>query len=207
MTSARDLMLDAEHRLWKLIDERTQPGANKDAIDARIWELFGEEWAVVATDLAGFSRQVTEFGIIHFLQIIHEHKKLLTPIIQEHDGFLVKAEADSLLLLFKRPENALACSIAMQHACLEHSARRVPQEKVLLCVGIGWGSVLRVGENDVFGAEVNAASKLGEDTARAGEILVTSAVRDVIGGSRPDLGFEPIAAVAGCAHPFRVVYP
>ena len=34
-------------------------------IDQRIWDLFGEEWAVMFTDLAGFSRQVEAFGIIH----------------------------------------------------------------------------------------------------------------------------------------------
>ena len=31
------------------------------------------------TDLAGFSRTVREFGIIHFLQTIYEHKQLVFP--------------------------------------------------------------------------------------------------------------------------------
>jgi len=48
---------------------------------------------------------------------------------------------------------------------------------VLLCVGMGYGDMLLVGDEDVFGAEVNAASKLGEDTAKAGEILVTENFR------------------------------
>jgi len=43
----------------------------------------------------------------------------------------------------------------------------------LLCVGIGFGDVLRIGDSDVWGREVNAASKLGEDTAKSVEILVT----------------------------------
>jgi hypothetical protein len=29
---------------------------------------------------------VAAFGIIHFLQVIHEHKRLLLPIVAEHDG-------------------------------------------------------------------------------------------------------------------------
>ena len=33
--------------------------------------------------------------------------------------------------------------------------------------------MLHIGDENVFGAEVNAASKLGEDTARASEILAT----------------------------------
>jgi class 3 adenylate cyclase len=207
MTAPLDPTLKgSEARLWKLIEERMQPGIDTKALDERVWDLFGEDWAVMTTDLAGFSRRVAEFGIIHFLQVIYEHKKLLFPIVEGRDGILVKAEADSLLLLFKRADTALACAVEMQHACQQLSARRVPEEQVLLCVGIGYGRVLRVGESDVYGEEVNAASKLGEDTAKAGEILVTQAVRDKV-GELPSLVFEPLEGVAGCASPFRVGYP
>jgi class 3 adenylate cyclase len=183
-----------------------KPGVDTKAIDERVWNLFGEEWAVVATDLAGFSRRVAEFGIIHFLQVIYEHKKVVFPIIEAHDGILVKAEADSLLFLVKRPEVAMRCAISMQHACQQLNARRVPEEQVLLCVGIGFGRVLRVGESDVYGGEVNGASKLGEDTAKANEILVTGAVKESL-AEEPDLRFEPIDAPVGVPSAFRVGYP
>ena len=49
-------------RLWKLIEERTHAGTDTQTIDRRIWDLFGEEWAIVFTDLSGFSRQVAQFG-------------------------------------------------------------------------------------------------------------------------------------------------
>ncbi len=52
----------SEDRLSRLIEERLAPGADKEHIDARIWDLFGEEWAIVFTDLAGFSRKVEAFG-------------------------------------------------------------------------------------------------------------------------------------------------
>jgi adenylate cyclase len=196
----------SEARLWKLIEERMKPGVDTKALDSRVWDLFGEQWAIMATDLAGFSRRVAEFGIIHFLQVIYEHKKVVFPIVEAHDGILVKAEADSLLLLFKRPDQALHCAVAMQHACQQLNSRRVPEEQVLLCVGIGSGRVLRVGESDVYGAEVNGASKLGEDTARANEILVTGAVRDSL-GDPPDLTFDPITPPVGLERAFRVTYP
>src|SRR5260221_11772408 len=92
----------SEIRLWQLIEGRTRAGADVTRIDQRIWDLFGEEWAVMFTDLSGFSRQVAAFGIIHFLQVIHEKKKLLSPIVAAHDGILIKVEADSFLIIFKR---------------------------------------------------------------------------------------------------------
>lgn len=171
-------------RLWKLIEQRTQAGADTGSIDQRIWDLFGEEWAIVYTDLAGFSRQVARFGIIHFLQVIFEQQKLLLPIVEQFDGILVKVEADSLILLFKKPARALECVIEMQRICRGVNARRAPEEQIILCAGIGHGKILKVGDEDVFGHEVNLASKLGEDTAKGGEILVTPAGRAAIGDPR-----------------------
>lgn len=193
-------------RLWALVDERTRPGADKAAIDARIWDLFGEEWAVMFTDLSGFSRHVAAFGIIHFLQVIWEQQKLLLPIIASHDGILIKIEADSLMIIFRRAERALECAIKMQQACQSFSADKAPEEKILLCIGIGYGKILRIGDNDVFGAEVNAASKLGEDRAKAHEILITGAVRDSVGDA-PGLTFTPKELdVPGAEKSFDVGY-
>lgn len=196
----------SEVRLWKLVEERCAPGADVARIDQRIWDLFGEEWAVMFTDLSGFSRRVEAFGIIHFLQIIFEQKRLLLPVAQRNDGILIKVEADSLLLIFKRASSALRCAIEMQHACRAYNEQRPPEEALLLCVGIGFGRILRIGDTDVFGQEVNAASKLGEDTAKANEILVTAAVRDAatdVEGVR----YEKLdVAVPGAKESLRAIY-
>ena len=66
--------------------------------------------------------------------------------------------------------------------------------------------MLRIGDVDVFGAEVNAASKLGEDLAQAGEILVTEAVR-VQAAELRDIAFDPILeAPPGADKAYRVRY-
>lgn len=170
-------------RLWQLVEERMQPNADVESIDQRIWDLFGEEWTVVFTDLSGFSRQVAKFGIIHFLQIIREQQRMLLPLVAAHDGILIKSEADSFLLLFKKPQQAVRCCVAMQKACQAFSARRAAEEQVILCCGIGYGRILKIGDDDVFGHEVNLASKLGEDVARANEILLTRAVKTALEGA------------------------
>jgi class 3 adenylate cyclase len=72
---------------------------------------------------------------------------------------------------------ALDSAIAMQRLLAAYNRDRPDTDKILLCVGIGYGPVLRIGDADLFGAEVNAASKLGEDIAGPWEILVTENVR------------------------------
>ena len=194
-------------RLWQLIEQRTQPGADLETIDRRIWDLFGDQWAVMFTDLSGFSRRVAEFGIIHFLQVIFEQKRILLPIVAEHDGILIKIEADSFLILFRRAGAAVQAAIGMQHACQRHNRSLKPEDRVLLCVGIGFGRVLRIGDSDVFGKEVNAASKLGEDTAKVDEILLTDAAREAA-GELAGVSYEPLGIeVPGSERNWRTLYP
>jgi len=196
----------SEARLWQLIESRTLPGSDKKKIDKRIWDLFGEEWAVMFTDLAGFSRHSAAFGILHFLQIIAESKRLFAPILTDHDGLVLKAVADGMMVLFRKPTSAIRCAVEMQKLCQKANDKRMPEDQILLCVGIGYGKVLRIGDTDVFGTEVNAAAKLGEDIAKANEVLVTGSVKgaaeEITGVQYLDIG----VAVAGSELNYRLKY-
>ncbi|HTX73963.1 MAG TPA: adenylate/guanylate cyclase domain-containing protein [Rectinemataceae bacterium] len=207
MGRRREILAGAsEDRLDKLIQARLAPGADRAKIDERIWDLFGEDWCVMFTDLSGFSRRVAEFGIIHFLQTIHESERLLIPVIEESDGILLKVEGDSFLVIFRSARKALSCSIAMQRTLAGYNADKADEDKVLLCVGLGCGRMLRIGDADVYGAEVNAASKLGEDRAKAWEIIVTGAVRERC-MDEPGVSFEELPdPPAGCSSAFLVKY-
>lgn len=196
----------SEERLDRLIRERLEPGADRARVDARIWDLFGEDWAVMFTDLSGFSRRVAEFGIIHFLQTIHESERLLVPVIEGHDGILLKVEGDSFLVIFRNPAKALRCAVEMQRTLKAYDEGLPDEDKVLLCVGLGYGKVLRIGDADVYGAEVNAASKLGEDRAKAWEILATGGFRGRCGAIE-GVAFTEIAdPPAGCDSAFIAKY-
>ena len=158
------------------------------------------------TDLSGFSRRVAEFGIIHFLQTIYESERLLIPVIDAHDGFVLKTEGDSLLVIFRNAHKALQCSLAMQQVLRDYNRDRLDEEKVLLCVGLGHGRMLRIGDADVFSSEVNASSKLGEDLAKAGEILVTGAFQ-LVCGDFPGVSYELLPEPpAGTDSAYRVNY-
>lgn len=206
MSGSDEGLKASEAKLWKLVEERCKPGADTTAIDKRIWDLFGEDWAIMFTDLSGFSRRVSEFGIVHFLQVIYEQRKLLLPIVEAHDGLLLKTEGDSFMIMFRSAERAVSCAISMQKACSNVNERRKPEEQILLCIGIGYGRILRIGDTDVWGREVNGASKLGEDTAKAYEILITDAAREAL-GDKHGFGFEDIGAGSfGGAPNFRLIY-
>jgi adenylate cyclase len=196
----------SEDRLFNLIQERLADGADKAEIDGRIWDLFGEEWCIMATDLSGFSRGVAEFGIIHFLQTIYESERLLVPVVNAHDGILLKMEGDSFLVIFRNVQKALRAAVEMQRKLAIYNTTRVPAEHVLLGVGLGYGRVLRIGDEDVYGVQVNAAYLLGEDTAKANEVLITEAVREHA-GDEDEFTFERIDVIPpGTGAAYKVIY-
>lgn len=82
---------------------------------------------------------------------------------------------------------------------------KADEEKILLCVGIGYGTMLLIG-NDVFGAQANASSKVGEDAAKPYEILVKDAFRDAI-GELNSISYEPMDIVQhGANSAYRIKY-
>lgn len=197
---------DPRDLLWQLVDRRAAAGVDKQTIDRELWQRFGAQRAVMFTDLCGFSRRSAEFGITHFLQLIREVNRLTAPIIGRYGGRILKECGDSALVVFQDADDGLACSIAMQHACQAESAGRPLEEQLLLCIGLGFGAVLCPG-HDVWGTEVNAASKLGEDMACRDEILVTRGVKDGLRRCH-DATFRPFPqAPAGVDECFAVEYP
>lgn len=172
-------------RLHQLLAERQSHPEQQHAIEQQIWAEFGCTQAILYTDLAGFSRGVADFGIVHFLQLILESRQLFMPLVQAHQGRFLKEEGDSLLLLFDDPCAAARCAQALQHASAHHNTDRPAEQRIDLCLGLGYGRVLRIGQHDVFGEEVNAACKLGEDVAGPGDILLTAAMRDALSPHLP----------------------
>ena len=173
-------MADPEALLWRLVAARAEPGADRVAIDAEIRQRFELTAAVAFTDLVGFSRRTQEFGILHFLGVIHRKRCLLAPLVAAAGGEVLKQEADSWLMVFASADRALATMLEAQQRCAEYNRGVAAEETVELCVGLGYGPLLRIGDHDVWGREVNVASRLGEDTAEGGEILISEAFRQAL---------------------------
>jgi|TARA_B100001059_G_C17731695_1_gene526559 adenylate cyclase len=180
MAYTEKVLMDlSQDRLEGLLNERLNARGNKDKqdhIDQRIWDLFGEEWCILFTDLSGFSKHAKEFGIIQLIQTIKESERIFSPIIENYDGFVVKTEGDTLIVIFRSRKKAIKCAIDLQNLSKNYNEGKASEDHIILCCGLGWGKILRVPglKVDIFGEEVNFSAKLGEDTANGGEILITN---------------------------------
>jgi len=149
-------------------------------IEKTLWDTFGEEQAVFVLDMSGFSRLTRKFGIIHYLSMVRRMQLTSGPIVQSYDGYMIKFDADNCFALFPAPLNAVNAAIAMQHAFNAANLLTADDLDIRVACGIDYGKILVVGNDDCFGDAVNRASKLGEDVAEAGDVLVTKEAMQLI---------------------------
>jgi adenylate cyclase len=162
-----------ERILGEMID---RPEAYAE-LAAEIDRDFGARRAVMVLDMSGFSRTTRQRGITAFLLMIHQMRRLAGPAVTANGGVIVKAEADNLFCLFETVGQAVAASRAIM-AALETVNRLLPGDRGLYAsIGLGYGRILSIDDKDIFGDEVNLASRLGEDVADQGMVLLTDAAR------------------------------
>lgn len=163
----------ARRTLERLLDQRSEHPERIPEIDTRIRAAFEEECTVMVLDMAGFSRLTIKYGIVHYLAMIRRMHKVVLPLVRQHDGQVLKTEADNVFARFKDVPAALDAATAILSALAAANAVLPADWDVEVSVGIGHGPLLVIGAHDVWGSEMNLASKLGEDVAKAGEILLT----------------------------------
>ncbi|MBL1173939.1 adenylate/guanylate cyclase domain-containing protein [Pantanalinema sp. GBBB05] len=161
--------------LQRLLQERNEHPENVAEIDRQIHTNFDQDCAILVLDLSGFSRLTIRHGITHFLAMVHRMTTIATPIVQRHEGRVVKQEADNLFAVFVDVSSAVATAIAILQAFNAVNSGLPEDHDLHAGIGIGYGTTLVIGDEDLYGSEMNLASKLGEDLARSGEILLTEA--------------------------------
>ncbi|MBA2357990.1 MAG: adenylate/guanylate cyclase domain-containing protein [Actinobacteria bacterium] len=169
--------------LDSLLDELLAEPGRREELERRIAESFVAERAVLVLDMSGFSRTTQTFGIVEYLLVIRRLRALATPVVAELGGDIVKAEADNLFCLFPSVPAAVAASREIASGLEGAGAPVEGGRELYVSVGIGYGPVLLIGDEDMMGNEVNLACKLGEDVAEYGEILLTEAAARELAGA------------------------
>ena len=175
-------MGDDAAELWRLLDARNEHPESLGEIDGEIWRRFGRTRAVLVLDMCGFSRLTMRYGITHFLAMIRRLVTIVRPVVADAGGQIVKTEADNVYATFDDVPQALAAARAIQGS-LAAANTFLPEDWDLhAAIGIGYGPLLLIGEHDLYGSEMNVASKLGEDVAGRGEVLLSVGAHERIGG-------------------------
>jgi adenylate cyclase len=116
--------------------------------------------AIVFTDIVGYTRMM-DADEVHTTRILNEQRELAQPLVQKHNGKILKEMGDGLLMIFPSVIEAVRCALEMLNMPRSYELR----------VGIHIGDVI-VRDNDVFGSGVNVAARV-ESEAEPDGICIT----------------------------------
>jgi TolB-like protein/class 3 adenylate cyclase len=159
--------------------------------------------AILAADIAGYSRLmvVDEEGTLR--QLKAHRKELVDPKITEHRGRVVKTTGDGMLVEFVSVVDAVRCAVDIQRSMIERNAKVPAESRIEFRVGINVGDIIS-DENDIYGDGVNVAARL-EALAEPGGIMVSRNVHDQV-RDKLSFGFEDMGEqiVKNIARPIGV---
>lgn len=143
--------------------------------------------AVLAADVAGYSRLMgaDEEGTLARLKAVR--KDLVDPTIASHRGRIVKTTGDGMLVEFASAVDAARSAIEIQRGMAERNADVPQQIRLEFRIGIHVGDII-IDENDIFGDGVNIAARL-EGIAEPGGLCISDDAQRQIRG-KIDLAFD-----------------
>ena len=187
---------------FALIDHLNGCAAHeRSKVEELVWGTFGVERAIMALDMSQFSLTVRRSGILAYLGQIRRMQVTTGPIVRDCGGEVIKYEADNLMAVFPDGVTAVRAAVKINQAL------PVAEGAPAVSIGIDHGRFLMIPGEDCYGDPVNVAYKLGEDLARPGEILITSAVRERLGGKPPNELREQQVSISGLEfRAYSVIY-
>ena len=126
--------------------------------------------AIMFTDIAGYT-VLSAKDEEKAYALIGKQREILKPIVSEFGGEWLKEMGDGLLLCFPSSKQALNCAIKIQHTLREI-------DELNIRIGIHQGDIL-IKDGDIFGDDVNVASRIEPFSAVGGIAISDKVDRDI----------------------------
>jgi class 3 adenylate cyclase len=155
---------------------------------------------VLFTDIVGSTRLAAELGDRKWREQLERHYAIVARELERHRGREVDRAGDGVLATFDGPARAIRCALAL--------SSELRAEGVEIRAGVHAGEVELLGDR-IGGIAVHVGARVMSQ-AQAGEVLVTSTVRDLVAGSGVELedrGARELKDVEGEWRLFAAVDP
>lgn len=129
--------------------------------------------AIMFTDMVGYSA-LTQKNEALALALLEEHRQIVRPFFQKHDGREIETAGDSFFAEFNSAVEATQCAIEIQTTLHERNKTVQQEQQILLRIGLHIGDVVYIDEH-VHGDGVNIAARM-EPLAAPGGICISEDV-------------------------------
>jgi len=152
---------------------------------------------VLFTDIVDSTKRAVALGDRRWRALLEQHNGIVRQELARYRGREVKTLGDGFLATFDGPARAVRCALNIAEA--------VPSIGLEVRGGVHTGEIEVRGE-DIGGVAVHIASRIAA-MAKAGEVLVSSTVRDLVAGSNLNFCDRGAQALKGLSEPLRLFSP
>ncbi len=146
--------------------------------------------AVLAADVAGYSRLMGRDEERTLADLKSLRKILFDPAITAHHGRIVKTTGDGMLVEFASAVDAARCAIEVQRGMAAQNAGVSQDVRIEFRIGIHVGDII-IDDNDIFGDGVNIAARVENECEPGGVYVSGNAFEQIRGKTKfefDDLG-------------------
>lgn len=149
---------------------------------------------IMFTDLASSTELVAERGDSRWRHLLDQHKAMVRTALGRARGREIKTIGDGFLCIFDAPAHAMRCAIGIRDETIRLGLQ--------VRAGIHAGEI-ELRDGDIHGFSVDVAARM-VDAARAGEILISRTVADLIAGGPTELADRGEYPMKGLNEPMRL---
>ena len=198
--STRAVQRDPRRRLALGRGRRCRSGGDRAVPDGDARPTVSDRVlaTVLFTDIVGSTERAAELGDGAWRSLLERYDSLVREQVQRHRGRVVKSLGDGSLAVFDGPSRAISCAIAIRDG-----ARGLG---VQVRAGLHAGECELLADDDIGGLAVHIGARISS-LAEAGEVLLSSTVRDLVVGSGlilADRGEQALKGVPGAWRIFAV---
>ena len=133
---------------------------------------------IVFTDIVDSTVLVSRLGDHAWRDLLRRHNAVIEQAVAVNGGTIVQTEGDGSMLAFSSARRAVACTREIQQRIAEAFPGDEPRIRVR--IGVHTGEALNESDG-FFGRTIHYAARVAS-SARGGEVLVSSLVRDLVAG-------------------------
>src|SRR6478672_4052643 len=114
--------------------------------------------AIMFTDMVGYSA-LTQRDEALALELLAEHRDILRPFFDKHEGIEIETAGDSFFVEFNSAVEATECAIEIQSALHDRNLTNTETRRITLRIGLHIGDVVYM-DDHVHGDGVNIAARI-----------------------------------------------
>eukprot|EP00551_Chaetoceros_affinis_P010195 CAMPEP_0203675340 /NCGR_PEP_ID=MMETSP0090-20130426/19841_1 /ASSEMBLY_ACC=CAM_ASM_001088 /TAXON_ID=426623 /ORGANISM="Chaetoceros affinis, Strain CCMP159" /LENGTH=628 /DNA_ID=CAMNT_0050541501 /DNA_START=210 /DNA_END=2096 /DNA_ORIENTATION=- len=159
-----------------------------------------EEIVMLQSDLSGFTRLTKKYGILHFMTLILQCRKVFNTHLEKYGGEIIKYDGDNIICKFRSnsslsydkdgdsaggggiysssaTQRAIQYVLAVRADLDQYNSGREEDFQIRAKIGMAKGAVIVTDDGDIVGDAWEECCELSEGMAKVGEILITEEIK------------------------------